>query len=111
MIVASVAGIIPRRPVVPSDQLFASLEWENAYGVFRPDQPAPDMFRNLPKLSSAASLELYRALPLRVRMTLNVHRSEDRIGLRYKDQTQPNWATSHLATPEWEAASCPTLGQ
>jgi Zn-dependent protease with chaperone function len=39
-----------------------SVERENARGVFRLDLPASDLFRNLPKLSSAASLDFYRAL-------------------------------------------------
>jgi Zn-dependent protease with chaperone function len=40
----------------------ASVERENASGVFHLDLPASDLFRNLPKLSSAASLDFYRAL-------------------------------------------------
>jgi Zn-dependent protease with chaperone function len=40
----------------------ASVNRENARGVFRIDLPASDLFRNLSKLSSAASLDLYRAI-------------------------------------------------
>ncbi|HEX3149267.1 MAG TPA: M48 family metallopeptidase, partial [Gemmataceae bacterium] len=44
-----------------SDRL-ASVQLENAKGVFRLDLPATDIFRAKPKLAEAASLDMYRTI-------------------------------------------------